>query len=87
MLAGTDYPIEVLAPLPGLARLATGRSDRPGFGTTNVAPDQAKLPLGTAFALMTDARAGQTLLSADPRLTGPDGVDAIEVLGTVPVPF
>ena len=87
MLAGTDYPIEVLAPLPGLARLVAGRSDRPGFGTRNVAPDQAKLPLDTAFSLMTDARAGQTLLSADPRLAGPDGVDEIEVLGTLPVPF
>jgi predicted amidohydrolase YtcJ len=31
LLAGTDYPIEVLEPLVGLARLVSGRSKREGF--------------------------------------------------------
>jgi predicted amidohydrolase YtcJ len=31
LLVGTDYPIEVIEPLVGLARLVKGRSDRPGF--------------------------------------------------------
>ena len=38
LLAGTDYPIEVLEPLPSLARLVNGRSRRPGFGTDAAAP-------------------------------------------------
>ena len=87
MLAGTDYPIEVLEPLPSLARLITGRSLRPGFATDAVAPPQARLPTAVAFALMTDAAAGQTLLSADPRAAATGEIDQIGVLGTRPVPF
>jgi predicted amidohydrolase YtcJ len=87
MVAGSDYPIEILDPLPGLARLVTGRSNRPGFGTTAAAPAGARLPAVTAFGLMTDAAAGQTLLSADPRTVPADRLDDIEVLGTQPVPF
>ena len=87
MLAGTDYPIEVLEPLPSLARLVRGESRRPGFVTTSSAPAQARLPAHIAFALMTDPAAGQTLLSADPRAVPADAIDDIEVLGTRPAPF
>lgn len=87
MLAGTDYPIEVLEPLPSLARLVRGESRRPGFVTTSSAPAQARLPAHIAFALMTDPAAGQTLLSADPRAVPADAIDDIEVLGTRTAPF
>jgi predicted amidohydrolase YtcJ len=87
MLAGSDYPIEVLEPLVGLARLAAGHSERAGFRTQHAAPDQAVLPVATAVAMMTDPAAGQTLLSADPRTAATDDIDRIEVLGTAPVPF
>jgi predicted amidohydrolase YtcJ len=87
MLAGTDYPIEVLEPLPSLARLVRGESRRPGFMTTSSAPAQARLPSHIAFALMTDPAAGQTLLSADPRAVPADAIDDIEVLGTRTAPF
>jgi predicted amidohydrolase YtcJ len=83
MLAGSDYPIEVLEPLVGLARLVTGRSARPGFGTAARAPGQALLPMAAALAMMTDPAAGQSLLSAG--LAG--DIDRIEVAGTQPVPF
>jgi predicted amidohydrolase YtcJ len=87
MLAGSDYPIEVLEPLPGLARLVCGRSQRPGFRTATGAPRQARLPVTTAFGLMTDPVAGRTRLSADPRTVTASQIDAIQVLGTQPVPF
>jgi predicted amidohydrolase YtcJ len=87
MLAGTDYPIEVLEPLPSLARLISGRSARPGFASDAAAPGQARLPVGLALALMTDPAAGQTLLSADPRAIPPGDIDQIDVLGTRPAPF
>ena len=86
MLAGSDYPIEVLDPLVGLARLTAGESARPGFETEVLAPAQAVLPVGSAFALMTDSAAGRTLVTADPRAT-PGRIDAIEVTGTAPAPF
>jgi predicted amidohydrolase YtcJ len=87
MLGGTDYPIEVLDPLPSLARLVSGRSRRPGFATQGAAPRQARLPVRAAFALMTDPDAGQTWLSADPRTVSADQLDGIEVLGTEPTEF
>lgn len=87
MVAGSDYPIEVLDPLPSLARLVSGRSRRTGFGTEQAAPDRARLPAGAAFAAMTDAGAGQTLLTADPRTLPAEQIDTVEVLGTQPVPF
>jgi predicted amidohydrolase YtcJ len=87
MLAGSDYPIEVLEPLPGLARLVSGRSERPGFATAGIAPPHATLPAGAAFELMTDPAAGQTVLSADPRELEPAAIDGIEVLGSRPAPF
>src|SRR5579875_82503 len=79
MLAGTDYPIEVLEPLAGLARLVTGRSRRPGFQTAGIAPEGSRLGAGEAFGLLTDPAAGETLLSADPRTVPPDDLDQIEV--------
>jgi predicted amidohydrolase YtcJ len=87
MRAGSDYPIEVLDPLPSLARLVCGRSGRPGFTTAGEAPRQARLPVTTAFGLMTDPAAGRTRLSADPRTVTDSQIDAIEVLGTQPEPF
>jgi predicted amidohydrolase YtcJ len=86
MLAGTDYPIEVLEPLPSLARLVSGQSGRAGF-TSGAAPTQARLAAGTAFALMSDPAAGQTLLTADPRAVPAADIDRIEVLGTLPASF
>jgi predicted amidohydrolase YtcJ len=89
MLAGSDYPIEVLEPLVGLARLVTGRSLRPGFEPSPpgmLGPAQARLAADVAFDLMTDQDAGRTLLTADPRLAARD-IDAIEVTGTEPAPF
>jgi predicted amidohydrolase YtcJ len=86
MLSGTDYPIEILEPLPSLARLVGGLSRRAGF-TSGAAPAQARLAAGTAFAMMTDPAAGQTLLSADPRAVPATEIDRIEALGTLPVPF
>jgi predicted amidohydrolase YtcJ len=87
MLAGSDYPIEVIEPLVGLARLAAGRSRRPGFETGGGAPPQAVLPAGPALAMMTDPAAGQTMLSADPRAVPPAAIDEIEIAGTAPAPF
>jgi predicted amidohydrolase YtcJ len=86
LLAGTDYPIEVLDPLPSLARLVNGQSQRPGF-TSGAGPARARLAAGTAFALMTDPAAGETLLSADPRAVPAAELDTISVLGTLPASF
>jgi predicted amidohydrolase YtcJ len=87
MLAGSDYPIEVLEPMAGLARLTAGRCDRAGFGTDRSAPAQARLPVAAAFASMTDPAAGRTLLTADPRTAPPAEIDAIAVVGTEPAEF
>lgn len=87
LLAGTDYPIEVIEPLVGLARLVLGRSGRAGFATAECAPEGSRLDLATAFGLMTDAAAGQTLLSADPRTLPAAELDQVRVAGTAPVPF
>jgi predicted amidohydrolase YtcJ len=86
MLAGTDYPIEVLEPLVGLARLVQGRTERPGFRTSARAQQTSRLSFSTAFRLLTDSTAGETLLSADPRTRAAD-IDHIEVRGTMPMPF
>jgi predicted amidohydrolase YtcJ len=87
LLAGSDYPIEIIEPLPGLARLVNGRSERPGCQTAGSAPASCRLDAATAFALHSDKTAGQTLLSADPRDVASPEIDLIEVHGTVPVPF
>jgi len=87
LLAGTDYPIEVIEPMVGLSRLVNGRSGRPGFAAEGTAPEHARLAAELALAISTDRSAGRTFLSADPSLaSGPD-LDSIEVLGTDPVPF
>jgi predicted amidohydrolase YtcJ len=87
LLLGTDYPIEVLEPLVSLARLVSGRSGRPGFGTEGTAPPHSRLPLDVALRLATDAAAGSTFLSADPLAASPAELDQIEVRGTAPLPF
>lgn len=90
LLIGTDYPIEVLDPLVGLARLVNGRSHRPGFGTADSAPGQSRLPLELAVRLYSDESAGRTVLSADPSAAVPGespGLDQLDVLGTSPAPF
>jgi predicted amidohydrolase YtcJ len=87
LLAGSDYPIEVLEPLVGLARLVSGRSRRPGFDTSGCAPEHSRLGRALAFGLLCDPAAGTTLLSADPRAVPAREIDQIEVLGTAPEPF
>jgi predicted amidohydrolase YtcJ len=87
MLAGSDYPIEEIEPLVGLARLVRGRADRAGFLTAESAPDGSRLGAAAAFALLTNAAAGETLLSADPRAVPDTDIDRIQVHGTKPVPF
>jgi predicted amidohydrolase YtcJ len=87
MLVGTDYPIEVLDPLVGLARLVNGRSDRPGFGTDDTAPEHSRLPVSQAIRLGSDQTAGLTELSADPVAVDRADLDQIQVLGTTPAPF
>jgi predicted amidohydrolase YtcJ len=87
LLLGTDYPIEVIEPLVGLARLVNGRSDRDGFATAGTAPAHSRLPLPLALRLSCDDAAGQTFLSADPHDAGPGGLDRLQVRGTAPAPF
>lgn len=87
LLTGTDYPIEVLDPLVGLARLVNGRSERPGFGTEGTAPEQSRLSPEQAIRLSSDEAAGVTELSADPAVVGAAELDQIQVLGTAPAPF
>ena len=87
IVAGSDYPIETLDPLAGLARLVRGRSDREGFGTPGTAPPRSRLSPLTALALMTDGEAGQTRLSGDPLSLAPEQIDLLTVLATAPSPF
>jgi predicted amidohydrolase YtcJ len=87
VVAGSDYPVEVLEPLVGLARLVSGRSDRAGFGTAGAAPPPSRLPAAAALAMMTGAAAGRTLLSADPCAVPPAEIDQITVAGTEPASF
>ncbi len=87
LLAGSDYPIEVQEPLVGLARLASGRSERAGFQTAACAPAGSRLDSPAAFALMSDGGAGDTFLSADPRAVPAAEIDQVKVLGTAVRPF
>jgi predicted amidohydrolase YtcJ len=87
LLAGSDYPIEVIEPLVGLARLVNGRCDRARFRHTRPAPAGSRLDAATALRLMSDAAAGETYLSADPRTVPAGHIDWIEVRGTSPRPF
>ena len=87
LLAGSDFPIEVIEPLVGLARLVNGRSDRPGFADAGTAAAQSRLPVRLAVELCTDQAAGQTFLSAGPVRVPAADLDLIEVRGTEPAPF
>jgi predicted amidohydrolase YtcJ len=87
LLAGSDFPIEVIEPLVSLARLVNGRSDRTGFAGPGTAPAQSRLPVRLAVELCTDPAAGRTLLSADPMQVPAANLDQIEIRGTEPAPF
>jgi predicted amidohydrolase YtcJ len=87
VVAGSDYPVEVLDPLVGLARLVGGRSGRGGFASAGAVPAQSRLSAADAFAIMTDPASGLTMLTADPRQAAPGDIDQIMVTGTVPMPF
>ena len=87
LLAGSDFPIEVIEPLVGLARLVNGRSDRTGLADAGTAPAQSRLPVRLAVGLCTDQAAGQTFLSADPVRVPTADLDQIEVRGTESSPF
>jgi len=73
VVAGSDCPIEPLAPLAGLQALATGGD----VGAPTLSVDRA-------LALMTDASAGTVVLSDDPLRTAEDELAAIEVVETRP---
>ena len=77
VIAGSDYPIEDLSPLVGLARLVTGEDDG---GTRVAAPVEAP----DALAMMTDRWAGTTVLSDDPLCVEPGAIHALEVVETRP---
>jgi predicted amidohydrolase YtcJ len=87
VVAGSDYPVETLEPLVGLARLVGGQSDRGGFAAAGTAPPASRLSAAVAFGIMTDESSGRTMLSADPRSVAPDDIDQIRVIGTAPTPF
>lgn len=78
VIAGSDFPIESLSPLVGLQRLTTGDFED---GRRAGAPT---LPLETALGLMTDASAGVTVLSADPRDVPEDELATIEIVDVRP---
>jgi predicted amidohydrolase YtcJ len=67
VIAGSDHPVEPLAPLVGLQKLVVG-----GDGAVT-------LPLDRALAIMTDAAAGTVVLSDDPHRTAEDELDQIEI--------
>ncbi len=85
VLAGTDYPIEVIEPLVGVERLVHGRSERPGFITEHAAPGHSRIPVDIALAMYSDRSAGFTVVSADPAASA--SIDKIEVVSTRPAPF
>jgi predicted amidohydrolase YtcJ len=78
VIAGSDYPIEALSPLIGLHRLVTGDTED---GKATGAPT---LPFETAFALVTDASAGVTVLSDDPHGVDEDRLLELEIVDTRP---
>jgi predicted amidohydrolase YtcJ len=67
VISGSDHPIDPLSPLAGLQKLAVG-----GDGAVTLTVDQA-------LGVMTDASAGTTVLSDDPRSVAEDEIDQIEV--------
>jgi predicted amidohydrolase YtcJ len=72
VITGSDFPVEPLAPLSGLQRLAAS-----GNGAI-------RLPVDTALALMTDPSAGTVVLSDDPHHVAEDELAQIEVEDTHP---
>ncbi|MCU1380811.1 MAG: putative secreted protein [Acidimicrobiales bacterium] len=77
VIAGSDHPVESLAPLVGLHRLVTGDFED---GRSTGAPT---LPLDVALDLMTDATAGTVVLSDDPH-GREDELTSIEIEDVTP---
>lgn len=77
VIAGSDYPIESLAPLQGLHRLVTGDFED---GRHTSAPT---LSLARSLALMTDASCGVTVLSDEP---SEDNLRDLEIIDVRPSP-
>ena len=74
VLAGSDYPIETLSPLQGLADLSSG-------------PGRSRLAVAVAFALMTDPLWGTVELSDDPRATPVGAIPDLTVIATDATPL
>jgi len=72
VISGSDFPIEPLAPLAGLEKLAAGAGSAP------------TLPVDQALAVMTDEAAGTVVLSDDPHGVAEDELSSIEVEDTLP---
>ena len=72
VITGSDFPVEPLAPLTGLERLAAG-----GNGAVTLSID-------AALAIVTDASAGTVVLSDDPHGVAEDELAKIEVEETRP---
>ena len=72
VVTGSDYPIDGLEPLRGLAKLLSNPFDR--------------LSRDIALPLMTRADAGSVTLSADPGAVDVDAIADLEVLRTVTEP-
>jgi predicted amidohydrolase YtcJ len=70
IVTGSDYPIDALAPLEGLRKLAANPFD--------------PMDLDVALDLMTDGAAGTVRLSHDPRSRSVEDVTNVAVLGTTP---
>lgn len=77
VIAGSDYPIESLSPLEGLARMVSGA----GADGRRVAEP---VSLDRTLPLMTDSGAGTTVLSEDPAEVEPDRLRDLEVVAARP---
>jgi len=78
VIAGSDFPIESLSPLEGLARMVTGAGED---GRRVTAP----VDMATTLGLMTDAEAGTTVLSEDPFEVDPEQIREIKVMSARPI--
>jgi predicted amidohydrolase YtcJ len=78
VIGGSDFPIRPLSPLAGLQELVTGDA---ADGTRVGAPT---LSVDAALGLLTDAAAGTTVLSDDPRRVAEDELASIEVVEARP---
>ena len=67
VIAGSDHPVEPLAPLLGLEKLVAGGDGAPTLG------------IDAALRIMTDEAAGTIVLSDDPRRVAEDEVSKIEI--------